>query len=149
MKDRVAKIIKEEQLSPAKFADILGVQRSSISHYLSGRNNPSLDFIQRILLKFKYISSDWLLTGKGEMYKHLTSSALILNKEPEKPQTDQNISSPESNNSGFIFTEDEEMKHKEGITTDLTIKSIDNKSNINKIIIYFSDNTFQEFFPGK
>ena len=69
MKTRIEILLKKEILSPSKFADKINVQRSSISHILSGRNNPSLDFVQKVLSKFKTLNSDWLLFGKGEMYK--------------------------------------------------------------------------------
>ena len=68
MKERIEKILKFEQLTASKFADIIDVQRSNVSHILSGRNNPGLDFIQKILSKFTNINAEWLLLGKGEMY---------------------------------------------------------------------------------
>ena len=67
MKDRIEKIIEVEQLSASKFADTIGVQRSSISHILSGRNKPSLELVNKILDQFPKINADWLLLGKGEM----------------------------------------------------------------------------------
>lgn len=53
------------QLSASLFADKIGVQRSSISHILSGRNKPSLDFILKITSEFKDVDIHWLLNGKG------------------------------------------------------------------------------------
>lgn len=53
------------QLSASLFADKIGVQRSSISHILSGRNKPSLDFILKITNEFKDVDIHWLLNGKG------------------------------------------------------------------------------------
>jgi transcriptional regulator with XRE-family HTH domain len=58
-----------KNISPIQFASIIGVQRSGISHILSGRNKPSLDFIQKILAKFPDINADWLVQGIGEMQK--------------------------------------------------------------------------------
>ncbi len=69
MNERIKLIIDKEQITSSKFADLIGVQRSNISHILSGRNNPSLDFIQRVLTVFDKINSDWLIFGRGEMYK--------------------------------------------------------------------------------
>ncbi len=63
MKDRIQKILTLEQLSAANFADEIGVQRSSISHILSGRNKPSLDFVQNVLNTFNRINPMWLLSG--------------------------------------------------------------------------------------
>ncbi|HPT13620.1 MAG TPA: helix-turn-helix transcriptional regulator [Bacteroidales bacterium] len=67
MKDRVLLLIKSKNFTAAQFADEIGVQKSGVSHILSGRNNPSLDFIQKILTRFPDISTDWLLFGKGPM----------------------------------------------------------------------------------
>ena len=61
---RIHQIIQEQQLSSASFADIVGVQRSSVSHVLSGRNKPSLDFILKILHAFPEVSPQWLLFGE-------------------------------------------------------------------------------------
>jgi transcriptional regulator with XRE-family HTH domain len=71
MTDRISLLIKAKNLSAAQFADEIGVQRSSISHLMSGRNKPSLDLIQKTLQRFPEISSEWLLFGKGEMVREL------------------------------------------------------------------------------
>ena len=69
MISRILLILKTQNLSSSQFADEIGVQRSSISHILSGRNNPSLEFVMKILKRFPDINSDWLIFGKGSMYK--------------------------------------------------------------------------------
>jgi len=56
-------------VSPKRFAEILGIERSNVSHIMSGRNNPSLTVVQKILKNFPDISSDWLLFGEGNMLK--------------------------------------------------------------------------------
>lgn len=61
--DRVKKIMDDHDLSSSQMADRIGVQRSAISHILSGRNKPSLDFILKVLEAFSDVSSDWLLKG--------------------------------------------------------------------------------------
>ena len=62
---RITQILEEQQLSSSAFADTIGVQRSSISHVLSGRNKPSLEFILKTVRAFPAYSSDWLLFGKS------------------------------------------------------------------------------------
>ena len=61
--DRIKRIISDSGLSNSSFADKIGVPRSSISHILSGRNNPSLDLIIKILRNFDDINADFLLKG--------------------------------------------------------------------------------------
>lgn len=58
---KIEQIIIDKGISPSYFADTIGIQRSSISHILSGRNKPSLDIIQRILKVFPDIDRDWLI----------------------------------------------------------------------------------------
>ena len=69
MKDRIKQIMDKANLTPAKFADQLQINRAVVSHILNGRNNPSLDVVTKILSEMNYINSDWLLNGTGQMYK--------------------------------------------------------------------------------
>ena len=77
MNNRLQQFLELENLTPARLADMLGVQRSGLSHILSGRNKPSYDFLTRILTKFPHISADWLMTGKGKAYKESSESVII------------------------------------------------------------------------
>ena len=63
--ERLHKVIEFYSLSASAFADKIGVQRSSISHILSGRNKPSLDFVLKIISQFPEVELYWLLNGKG------------------------------------------------------------------------------------
>ena len=63
---RLQKIIDYYGESASSFAEKIGVQRSSISHILSGRNKPSLDFILKILSAYPEVDLYWLFNGKGE-----------------------------------------------------------------------------------
>jgi transcriptional regulator with XRE-family HTH domain len=61
LNNTIKSFIVSKNLSPSKFADEIGVQRSSISHILSGRNKPSLDIVQKIIRRYPEIGTDWLL----------------------------------------------------------------------------------------
>lgn len=148
MKDRILKIIREEQLTPARFADIIGVQRSSISHYLSGRNNPGLDFVQKILLKFKNISSEWLILGKGEMYKNQGLSQPIFENNPPVPSTEQIISSEDLKNFDNKNTQSEILEPQKVISDTEKPKVIDNQITIERIVIFYTNHIFKEYFPS-
>ncbi|WMJ74214.1 helix-turn-helix transcriptional regulator [Cytophagaceae bacterium ABcell3] len=91
---RIKKIIEHFELSPSVFADEIEVQRSSISHILSGRNKPSLDLIQKVIKRFPEINPVWLLTGKGEM-KQLD----LFGDQENKPSEDQKITNVNHNKS--------------------------------------------------
>lgn len=81
--ERILAILEYKELTPSSFADTIGIQRSSMSHILSGRNKPSLDVIHKILITFPDILSDWLLTGKGPMKQ------LNLFGEPQKTDPEE------------------------------------------------------------
>ncbi|MDD2196858.1 MAG: helix-turn-helix transcriptional regulator, partial [Bacteroidales bacterium] len=83
MEEKIQKILTKEGIQPAKFAEIIGVQRSSISHLLSGRNKPSFDMIQGILRSFPKISADWLLLDKGDMYRQPVQGSLFAANEKQ------------------------------------------------------------------
>lgn len=64
IQDRLQLILKMHNISPATFADKLGVQRSNVSHVLSGRNKPGLDFLNKIITNFPRVNAHWLLSGE-------------------------------------------------------------------------------------
>ena len=113
--ERLKKVMDHYQLSAASFADTINVQRSSISHLLSGRNKPSLDFVLKVLDKYKDVELYWLLNGKGSFPKRPTS-------DPLPPVEQQTIIKPTS-----------------GAGQPISTKKID------KIIIFYNDGTFQHY----
>lgn len=64
-------------MSPTAFADSINVNRSSVTHIFTGRNQPSLDVARKILKAFPEISSDWLIMGTGAMLRQEPSPAVI------------------------------------------------------------------------
>ncbi|MCR5454550.1 MAG: helix-turn-helix domain-containing protein [Bacteroidales bacterium] len=85
MTERLQKIMDYAGVSPNKFAAILGIQRSSISHMMSGRNNPSLTVVQKILKSYPDISAEWLLFGEGNMLKDDNNGSDTNVGDPEPP----------------------------------------------------------------
>lgn len=79
MDKRLQQFLDAENISQAQLAETLGVARAGISHILSGRNKPGFDFLEAMALHFPQINMDWLLTGKGRMYKDAAASS------PENP----------------------------------------------------------------
>lgn len=79
MDKRLQQFLDAENISQSQLADTLGVARAGISHILSGRNRPGFDFLEAMALHYPQVSMDWLLTGKGRMYKDTVPA------EPENP----------------------------------------------------------------
>lgn len=138
MRSRIQKLIGAENLTPTRFADIIGVQRSAISHIITGRNNPSFDLIQKILSKFPRVSSEWLIMGRGEMYKTTVQQRLFDFDQGLPPgQTQKPIESHESK----PFKDEP-----------VCIKPPENQKNepgIERIIIFFNDKSFREYYPPR
>jgi len=137
MRDRILHFLTQEDISSAKFADEIGVQRSSVSHILSGRNNPSFDFIQKILRRFELINAEWLILGRGEMFKSQQKS-IIFDAETEgkeKPVKDMTstakIGIPVDFNDKSALVSEEELK-----------------KTAEKVVIFYTDKTFKEYYPG-
>ena len=63
IKERLQLVLKMHSITPSSFADKLGIQRSNVSHVLSGRNKPSLDFLEKIVTHFPRVNAHWLITG--------------------------------------------------------------------------------------
>ena len=69
MNRRLLQFLQAENITQTQLADILSVARGSVSHILAGRNRPGYDFLESLLLHFPSLSLEWLMTGKGKMYK--------------------------------------------------------------------------------
>ena len=139
IKDRILRLLNEENLSSSKFADILNVQRSSISHIISGRNKPSLDFIQKVLRNFSQINPDWLILGKGEMYI-------------QEQQKEFSFDSPLDRKTEKIEEESTPIIKNEPIlpnSTEIVNNIIPKVKSIEKIVVFFDDGTFEELNPKK
>lgn len=118
---RLKIILDYYEITAASLADKIAVQRSSISHILSGRNKPSLEFVLKILNEFPEVELYWLLNGKGKF------PALNVKKNDTTPT---------------LFSESENMS-KEGIITSQKIAT----TEIERIVIFYKDGTFKNYKP--
>ena len=145
MKERLLEFLKNENKSSAQFAEEIGVQASGISHILSGRNNPSLDFVLKMLEKYQYLSTDWLLFGKGSMYKENRMQNLF----------DYDLADKKENNEMQSKNEVPEVKiDYEDVMKNKTMKvsavsSDEITSDVVKIVWFYENNSFEEFFPRR
>ena len=128
---RISQILDEQQLSSSSFADTIGVQRSSISHVLSGRNKPSLDFILKTARAFPVYSTDWLLFGKS-------SESLVTNAEPIEKAPPSTV-------------RDMAFKDNPATEKNLTLPGLtpNSQAEIDKIVLLYKDGHFTEYIPKK
>lgn len=105
--------LQAQNITQTQFADTLSVARGSVSHILSGRNKPGYDFLESLMLHYPSLNLEWLLTGRGKMYKEQPSEG----------------------------TED-------SIMLDLfPRKTVNSGRKVQRILVFYSDNTFEEFHP--
>ena len=125
---RLQRIMNYYDLNASALADSLGVLRSSISHLLSERNKPSLDFVLKIVDKYPEVDLYWLLYGKGTFPKEEKKAA------PTALPTE--ISFPQAN----IL---ENSTKETPLATEFPVKK--EKKQIQKIIFFYEDNSFEIF----
>ncbi|MEX0996031.1 MAG: helix-turn-helix transcriptional regulator [Flavobacteriaceae bacterium] len=114
-------------LSSSALADEIEFNRSSISHLLSGRNKPSLEFVMKILEKFPDVKLYWLLNGKGS----------FPDSEPENKIPKEIKSTPS------VVIENEISKNESKDFSNL--KDLNNQESIERVIIFYKDGSFKEY----
>lgn len=153
MNRRLQQFLELEQLKPAQFADIMGIQRSNVSHILSGRNKPGYDFIQKFLVKFPSVNPDWLLLGKGKPLREMNAPVpATQHNEPAglfspiiDMDFDGNGNSPANDPHGQPDADDTYDGNLDSIPEQQKIPARD----VRRITLFYSDGTFQEFYPPK
>lgn len=132
--NRLQKILEFYDISAATFAESIEVGRSSISHILSGRNKPSLDFVMKVVQNYPEVELYWLLNGKG----NFPPSG---KKEPER-KVEKNI---DPNTSISRHSEDLEItKNLDNIQSQANEKG----NKIKRIILLYEDGSFESFENG-
>jgi transcriptional regulator with XRE-family HTH domain len=139
MKERILEFLKAENKSSAQLAEEIGVQPSGISHILSGRNNPSLDFVIKMLEKYRFLSTEWLLFGKGMMYRDSKMQSLFNELEfSEKEKDTAGINNAAEKSSDTVTSP--------GITVNNELRvSGNSEEGLERIVFFYSDGSFKEY----
>ena len=170
MVDRIRKIIQVKKLSASAFADRIGVPRSTISHILSGRNNPSLDLVQKILDAFPDVQTEWMVRGYGNMLtlqnslfsdddfdsgKKVTKSAEAKSSQEADKSIDSQYT--EGSDTDMIPENSADISSPPDHQTGIAASDGDNQpgqkrsgdtAGRSRIILLSGDGTYQEFFPA-
>lgn len=153
MNKRLLQFLSAENISQAQFADTLKVARASVSHIIAGRNKPGYDFIESMILHYPTLNIEWLITGKGRMYKGPTADVQSL---PSAVPAEEDLFATQEEAAYVpatpspalleepvpeappVRTEPKAIHHVE------QAESVDNQKSIIKVTVFFSDHTFQE-----
>jgi len=131
--NRLERIMANHNLSAASFATKIGVQRSAISHILSGRNKPSLDFLMKVYESFDEVALEWLILGTTTSLPREVQDLNLFKSETINPEL---LGTPKTKSETFT----------ESIINNPTITP---KSEIilKEIIHFYEDGTFERFKP--
>ena len=146
---RLELILDYYSLSASGFADKIGVQRSSLSHLLSSRNKPSLDFILKIIEVFPEVDLYWILIGNGNFPKSNNNVDVIIasKKNDPTPVSENKILSNLFSNNDNENLNLEIGQNENEIYQNTSNSNSAKKSNIEKIIIFYLDGSFSEHNP--
>ena len=142
---RLQKIMDRNDLNASSFAERINVGRSSISHILSGRNKPSLDFVVNTVKEFPEVDLYWLLNGKGTYPKSddvPVAAPASKSSTPQPVQKEPNTIKSEAPNqeTNDLFSAPSIEK--------IPLPNKTNKGkNIQKVILLYDDGSFEYFIP--
>lgn len=149
---RLENILDYYSLSASAFADKIGVQRSSLSHLLSGRNKPSLDLILKIVENFPEVDLYWILNGKGNFPKSevINEDISVTSTPIEKNRTEE----VKIENQPDLFSDDT-MAGKNRVNENFSnnfpntriLEHPKNDSDIDRIVIFYKNGTFKNYTP--
>jgi len=152
MVERIKLIMGHYQLRPAQFSDAIGMQRSAVSHVLSGRNKASLDFVLRIKKHYPEISLNWLLLGEGQMLESRKSGQNVsvsgnhfTEKTPNKMPVDTSRTLQQDVREGSAIATSARK------ADDHEPASYGNKggeNHVSRLILIYDNGTFRAFDPG-
>ena len=143
MKTRIRTFMDYKSITPVELADLVGVQRSNVSHILNGRNKPGALFIEKFLLAFPEISARWLLTGEGEMIAEKTGKGGIRKTDQDEPDHRHESAIPEQ----MTVRSEPEVSYGEQSSSDSSPVKGDGRQ-IDKVILFYTDGTFVSYHPG-
>lgn len=148
MNKRLQQFLSAENISQAQFADTIDVARASVSHVLAGRNKPGYDFIKSITDHYPKLSLDWLINGKGKMYREGTGDLAVVAEAVIAPQPE-----PAQGFEDDLFAQNDDAPAvSKPISAPLTERVsptrqpqvTDSQRSISKIVVFYDDGTYQE-----
>lgn len=147
MNQRLQQFLSAENISQAQFADSIDVARASVSHVLAGRNRPGYDFIRSIAEHYPKLNLEWLITGKGKMYKQDYPAApapVPVASEPAAAATlfGESSFAPEEKEEEILPPPEKNAPEarESASSADLPVSG----RSISRIIVFYDDNTYQE-----
>jgi len=152
IRDRFKMIMEREGLTAGAFAESIGASQATISHILSGRNNPSVEIMLRVHQRYEDINLEWLLTGKGNM-SNLQESELHLGSNiSDYPLFAENVKNADTSTNIAENRKETPLRttanRENGAVRQEIIYKEKPARKITEIRIFFDDNTYETFKPA-
>lgn len=156
MKDRIFLLIETKELTFGKFADEIGVERSTMSHIKSDRSKPSLDMAQKVLERYPEVSAEWLILGRGPMFRQTNDSQELdlfsqigLNDSKSEVNSDkvepiQATTSTESKKMDLPTEDSVNVVGKKDEQQRVLFNPPKPERVVERVMIFYSDQTFEE-----
>ena len=144
---RLETVLEYYSLTASSFADKISVQRSSMSHLLSGRNKPSLDFIMKLAEEFPEVTLEWILNGKGSFPKDdFTPAPTIIQPEKKVEQpTKEDLFSNKSEEKNDLLEANKATQISPPENQIRNQNTIQTESEIERIVVFFKNGTFKNY----
>lgn len=144
MNSRIKRFMDYKNMSSSELADSIGVQRSNVTHVLHGRNKPSFQFISKLLETYPEINAKWLIMGKGNMLEHeeLNQQRLFEETSSSNKQEPVNVEDTSKSRNSLPESAVQPMLNKQPVDSG-------NSKDIEKIVVFYTDQTFKEYAPSK
>lgn len=139
LNEKIKQILIEKNISPSLFADEIGIQRSSISHILAGRNKPSLDIVQKIIRRFPEIGLNWIMDDESlpeDMYEHQEKQTQYAPVNERKPAYSTALETGRKFNQSNGRVRENVAPHEPAAKPERAVE---------RILVFYTDGTFQEF----
>ncbi len=137
MQERFKQLLEEKGLTATRFASMIKVNASAMSHILNGRSKPGFDVLDKIAQAFPELNLNWLISGKGTMYGVPVSPVQEV------------LFQPDDEKKG-----DKERKEEKSVVPDLktTVEEVEMpvqqagiRKNIKRIVLFFEDGSFEDY----
>jgi transcriptional regulator with XRE-family HTH domain len=141
LSDKIKQILTTKNISPSHFADEIGIQRSSMSHILAGRNKPSLDIVQKIIKRFPDLGVAWILDDENLPVTHPEDPLLARSEQTQKktPEAKYPDFQEKTMRPSRPETEERNSNHM-SVKPETTIEK-----KVDRVMIFYTDGTFQEY----
>jgi len=152
MRERVEELMQLLNMNPTQFANAIGVQRATLQHILSGRNEPSLKIVMAIHTSFPDVELEWLLNGKGSAIPRLEQNKPENDDYPLLPGLESMIISDNVQNSpenSILKGESNRSKQRKSRNNKDVKPLSDDKfsykdKRIKEVVVFFADGTYQK-----